>query len=306
MIRVEKRNGAGNDFVLADADDLDDPSAFARTVCDRETGIAAEHADLRTGADGVLLLSIEGGQPGDDSPPRIRMRLYQPDGGTADMCGNAARCVASWGAQRTGTDEVIVDPPAGARRGVVTAPVTEVGEVGDVEIGMGRPSFDPDDVPLSGDEPLIEEPASELVGEPAVDGLLVTAVDTGVPHAVTIVEDVDAVDLDAVAPPIRYADAFSEGTNVTLAAKRPWGFDQRTYERGVEGETRACGTGAVAVGAVAARLDLVDDWPVAVRPPGGELHVAVPESGPASMRGPVELEYVAEIDPNDPTAFTPV
>ena len=307
MIRVEKWNGAGNDFVIADADELDDPSALARVICDRETGIGADRetgigADepaVRTGADGLLALSIEDGSDGDDGSalPRVRMRLYQPDGGTAEMCGNAARCVAAWGAKRTGSRELLIDPPAGERRAVVEPDAVD-GD-GEVEVEMGRPSFDPADVPLATDDPLTREPVSSVTDDPAIEGmdLMVTAVDTGVPHAVVIVGDVDEVDLDRVAPPIRHAAVFPEGTNVTIAAARGDGFDQRTYERGVEGETQACGTGAVAVGAVAAHIGPVE-WPVEVRPPGGTLGVSVPVDGPATLRGPVEQEYVAELDPD--------
>lgn len=295
MISVEKRNGAGNDFLIADAADLDDPSAFAKAVCDRTDGIGSGVDGVRTGADGVLALSIT--RDAEDGLPRVEMTLYQPDGGTAEMCGNAARCVAAWAAERTGSDELLVDPPAGERRAVVHDPT-------DVTVGMGTPSFDPDDVPLAGEEPMIEEPLDP--GTPAL-----TAVDTGVPHAVAIVGDVNGIDLDSVAPPIRYADAFPEGTNVTLASPTENGFEQRTYERGVEAETRACGTGAVAVAAVAHRLGIADATePIPVSPPGGTLSVSVPgkdrsngdcsDADPATLRGPVEIEYVAEIDEQDP------
>lgn len=291
MISVEKRNGAGNDFLIADAADLDDPSAFAKAVCDRTDGIGSSAKGVRTGADGVLALSITG-DTGEELP-RVEMALYQPDGGTAEMCGNAARCVAAWAAERTGSDELLVDPPAGERRAVVHDPT-------DVTVGMGTPSFDPDDVPLAGDEPMIEE-----THDPDTPAL--TAVDTGVPHAVAVVDDVGAVDLSTVAPPIRHADAFPEGTNVTLASlAENGGFEQRTYERGVEAETRACGTGAVAVAAVADRLGIADATePIPVSPPGGTLRVSVPgedrsNDDPATLRGPVEIEYVAELDERDP------
>mgnify|MGYP000315342450 CR=1 FL=1 len=146
-----------------------------------------------------------------------------------------------------------------------------------------------------------------LVAEP-VEGLTVTAVNTGVPHAVAFVDGgrddpdgIDAVDLDAVAPPVRHADVFPEGANVTLASRAgDRHFRQRTFERGVEGETQACGTGAVAVAAAAKRLGRLpngvaaEDW-VRVSPPGGDLSVAVPDDGPARLRGPAVKQFEGEL-----------
>ncbi|MFB6080977.1 MAG: diaminopimelate epimerase [Haloferacaceae archaeon] len=283
-VAVEKYHGTGNDFVIVDANasDVPDRAAFAATHCDRETGVGGE----RTGADGVLFLSLDP----DARPVSVEMTLVQPDGSVADMCGNGARCAAAWATERTGRGESVVRTPAGDRRAVVR----ESGAT----VEMGRPSFAPADVPLATDGPLVEE---------AVEGLTVTAVTTGVPHAVALVDDVDAVALDEVAPPVRHADVFPEGANVTLAARADGGgtgatgegvaFRQRTYERGVEGETMACGTGAVAVVAVARRLGLVDaPGPHRVSPPGGDLLVIVPDDGPATLTGPVVREFAADLE----------
>ncbi|PSP55813.1 diaminopimelate epimerase [Halobacteriales archaeon QS_1_67_19] len=267
-IAYEKYHGTGNDFVVVDADEyVPDRAAFARVVCDRREGI---------GADGTLFLALEP----QFSPPRAVMTLVQPDGSTAAMCGNGARCAAKWAAERTGADAVMLDTQAGTRRAEIR------GEA--VAIEMGRPTFGPEAVPLAAesDAPLVEE---------TVAGLDVTAVNTGVPHAVAFVEDVDAVDLDAVAPDVRHAEVFPEGANVTLAAPRAdGGFDQRTYERGVEGETRSCGTGAVAIAAAARRLGRCEAESIAVHPPGGRLEVAFAD-GVATLTGPVEREFEGEV-----------
>ncbi|MFC7221672.1 diaminopimelate epimerase [Halalkalicoccus sp. GCM10025322] len=294
-ITYEKYHGTGNDFIAVEADaPVEDWGAFAVEHCDRETGI-----DLggRMGADGVLVLSLEGG-----APSRVRMRLYQPDGGTAAMCGNGARCVAEWAARRERSEgldlrertesvsdasrtdgrEFVIETPAGDRHA----------HIGDetIEIEIGVPSFAPDEIPLARerDEALIRE---------EIGGWEVSAVNTGVPHAVTFVEDVSTVDLESMAPPIRHADVFLEGANVNVAAPRrgDGGFDQRTFERGVEGETRSCGTGAVAIAAVARRLGLAEDSRVRVSPPGGDLFVTVPDEGPATLSGPVVLEGTGEL-----------
>ncbi|WP_144901498.1 diaminopimelate epimerase [Halobellus captivus] len=283
-VAVEKYHGTGNDFIVVDAvESIPDRPAFATTHCDRETGVDHE-ASSRTGADGVLFLALEARY----SPPRVVMTLVQPDGSVAAMCGNGARVAAAWAAERTGSTELMIDTPAGTRRAVVDGD--------DVTIEMGVPRFAPRDVPLARETELTEENVGDLV---------VTAVNTGVPHAVAIVDDVDDVDLEAVAPAIRHADVFPEGANVTIASRVDTDtnaegaprFRQRTYERGVEGETRSCGTGAVAVAAVAKRLGLVDgDETVTVSPPGGDLRITVPDGESATLAGPAEREFVGELD----------
>lgn len=290
-VPFEKYDGAGNDFLVVDAEaPVPNRAAFARAHCDRATGVRDNGA--RDGADGVLFLEVEPKM----TPARVTMTLVQPDGSIAEMCGNGVRCVAAWAADRSGATEFDIEAPAGTRRATVD------GE--QIAVEMGGPQFAPDAVALAGDEPLVEDSLPELDDSPA-EGLAVTAVNTGVPHAVVFVDDVDAVDIDAVAPPIRHAKAFPEGANVTFAARDRGGFRQRTFERGVEGETRACGTGAVAVAAAAKRLGRLPenpagDW-VRVSPPGGDLEVAVPGDGPARLRGPAVKRFGGEL-PASPDA----
>ena len=317
-LRVEKYHGTGNDFVVVPADaPVADRVAFTARHCDRETGIAHPDAE-RTGADGVLFLDCEAdrreasgtraatsesreGVDGSADPPRVGMTHVQPDGSVAEMCGNGVRCAALWAARELGVGvdapaDVVVVTPAGDRPATVEDPPDGTATV---TVDMGRPSFAAVDVPLAADrtEPLFEE---------SVAGLTVSAVNTGVPHAVAFVEDVDAVDLDAVAPPVRHADVFPEGANVNLAAVVDDGsgdgsavLDQRTYERGVEGETRSCGTGAVAVVAAARRLGLIEGESAVSRPPGGELEIEVPDAGHATLTGPVAHEFSGTL-PADP------
>jgi diaminopimelate epimerase len=284
MVAIQKYHGTGNDFIVVDADeDVPNRRTFATALCDRTDGI--EHPDGETrGADGVLFLALEATY----RPPRVVMTLVQPDGSVAAMCGNGARCAAQWVADRTGASEVMIDTPSGTRHASIEGG-PDTGTY--VTIEMGEPSFDPVRVPLARDEPLIEE---------EVAGLTVTAVDTGVPHAVAFVEDVDGVDLESVAPAVRHADVFSKGANVTLASavgteEGYGGFRQRTFERGVEGETRSCGTGAVAVAAIARELGYVADGErVTVSPPGGDLDVTV-DGRNAFLHGPVVHEFDATV-----------
>ncbi|WP_435094157.1 diaminopimelate epimerase [Halorubrum sp. N11] len=303
-VPFEKYHGTGNDFLVVDAgaEGVGDRSAFARAYCDRETGVDGKEFDVvrdgdptgRRGADGVLFLSVEERF----DPTRVVMTLVQPDGSTATMCGNGARVVARWAHDRTGDREFMIDTQAGTRRASVNADATAA------TIEMGEPTFDPVWVPLARDAPLIDEP---------VEGLTVTAVNTGVPHAVAFVnggrddpDGIDSIDLDAIAPPVRHADVFPKGANVNLASvvddgsgDGPAVIDQRTFERGVEGETRSCGTGAVAIVAVARRLGLIDGDSAVSRPPGGELEITVPDRGHATLTGPVAREYEGTL-PVDP------
>lgn len=271
MSRFEKWNGAGNEFIIIEDDGtVTDPASFAIEQCDKDEGI---------GADGVLLLALDTRK----HPPRVSMRLFQPDGSTAAMCGNGARCAAKWASERTGDDVVIVDTPAGERRATI--------ENDSVSIEMGRFSFEPSDIPADASSPIIDQRVGDLI---------ITAVNTGVPHAVSFVPDIDAIRLEEVAPPIRSAALFPDGTNVSIAEERAGEYFQRTFERGVEGETVACGTGAVAIAAVAYKNGAVGvGEKVVVRPPGGELQVVIHEDETAVLIGPVTKEFSGDLSSSD-------
>ena len=284
-VDFEKYHGTGNDFIIVDATDpVPDRSAFATTHCDRQTGVGSE-TDGPTGADGVLFLDLEDRF----SPPRIIMTLVQPDGSVAPICGNGARCAAVWAMDRTDTEAIMIDTQAGTRQATRACD--------GITVEMGEPTFDPDRVPLAGGrtDPLIEE---------SVEGITVTAVNTGVPHAIAFVDqidavnDIDAVEVEAVAPAVRHADVFPAGANVTFAERvdeRRDGvprFRQRSYERGIEGETEACATGSVAIVAAATRLGLIDSPDeVDVSVPGGELQVTRTDRGGLELTGGVVHEF---------------
>ena len=283
-VGFEKYHGTGNDFIIVDATDpVPDRSAFAKAHCDRSTGIGADR-DGPTGADGVLFLDLEDRF----SPPRIIMTLVQPDGSVAPICGNGARCAAVWAMARTDAEAVMIDTQAGTRQ------ATRVDD--GIAVEMGTPTFDPDRLPLAGDrtEPLVEE---------SVEGLTVTAVNTGVPHAVAFVDQLDAVDdlaavdVGALAPAVRHADVFPAGANVTFAEQVDSRdgvphFRQRSYERGIEGETEACATGSAAIVAAATRLGLIEPSDaVGVSVPGGELQVSRTDHGGLLLTGAVVHEF---------------
>ncbi|MFC7213603.1 diaminopimelate epimerase [Saliphagus sp. GCM10025334] len=295
-VHFEKYHGTGNDFLVIDAETyVPDRRGLASRECDRETGV---------GADGILFLALEDRY----NPPRVIMTLVQPDGGTAPMCGNGARCAGRWAMERTDSDEVMIDTQAGTRRAYRVESDVNDGSDGShgndsdeqdqddrIAVEMGEPTFDPKSIPVLADDPVIEEP---------IEGLEVTVVNTGVPHAVAFVDDVNAVDLEAVATPVRHADAFPLGTNVNLASPGAEGFRQRTFERGVEGETDACGTGAVAIAAAARRLGLADGNSISVSPPGGDLEVVF-DGDTATLIGPVEHKFDGEVQTTHFSSFDP-
>ncbi len=280
-IPFEKYHGTGNDFLVIDAETyVPDRRGLAQRECDRETGV---------GADGILFLALEPGY----TPPRVVMTLVQPDGSTAPMCGNGARCAGRWAMAQTDSDEVMIDTQAGTRH---------ARRVGDrIAVEMGESTIEPHGIPATSTDPILEQ---------GIGGLEVSVVNTGVPHAVAFVDDVDAIDLETVGPPVRHADVFPLGTNVTLAARDGDGFRQRTFERGVEGETDACGTGAVAIADLARRLGHVpstagtDGTSISVTPPGGDLEVAF-ENGVATLIGPVSFEFEGNVESTHFSSFDP-
>jgi diaminopimelate epimerase len=215
-IEFYKMSGAGNDFILVDdrsgVFDFPDVGAAVRKLCTRGISI---------GADGVILIE-EPGAAGVD----FRWRFYNSDGSAADMCGNGARCAARF-SFLLGISGKTVSFLTGA--GIVKG---EVLGSGHVRIAMTDPAG-----------MRLDEKVSIGGADIAYD-----FVDTGVPHAVVTVTDVDGVDVDGLGRKIRNHAAFgAEGANVNFIAVA--GKDTirlRTFERGVEAETLACGTGSVA------------------------------------------------------------
>ena len=268
MTEFTKAHGNGNDFLIVeewDSESVEDPSAFAEKYCERRFGV---------GGDGVLFLR----RP-EDATNDLRMVLLQPDGGEAEMCGNGARCLVRYaveeGYAREG-ETVAVETLAGVREAVC--------EGDEVSVEMGVPSFDANDVPARRD-----------VTEEVIEGWEVTAVNTGVPHAVTFVEDLDGVNVEEAALPVRHTDVFPEGANVNFVERDGEALCVRTFERGVEDETLSCGTGAVAVAAVARRLGKTSQDEVRVETRGGPLTISFnDETGAVYMRGPAVLVYEGE------------
>ena len=237
-----KMSGCGNDFVLVDATRVKltgDLAELARKICARHTGV---------GADGLFII-----EP--DTQADFFVRMFNSDGSQPDMCGNASRCVARF-AKMCGLvgDKTRFRTPAG----IIEA---ELLRGDDVRIRMTPPR----DL-----RPSVSVPLSTGTRE-------LGFVNTGVPHAVLFVEDVTTVDVVRLGREIRNHKVFAPaGANVDFVqVVAPDRLKMRTYERGVEDETLACGTGAVAAVVLTRLLGIVVYDTVAVEVPGGVLTVTV-------------------------------
>lgn len=232
-----KMNGAGNDFVVLDNRALElalTREQIAR-LCDRNRGV---------GADG--LLAVEPAEDGAD----FKFRYYNADGGEAEMCGNGARCYARFAASllEEPKEELSFETIAG------TLQARLVGE--EVCIWMSPP-FD-----LQMDAPVA------LPGLPSP----VHHLNTGVPHAVVFVEDVAGTDILTHGAALRFHEHFQpNGANANFAEiLSPDHLSVRTYERGVENETLACGTGITAC-ALIHHLLTGQESPVKITVRGGDV-----------------------------------
>jgi len=266
MLRFTKMNGAGNDFILIDnrAGEIDLNRSQIARLCDRHRGI---------GADGILLLE----NPSDHAD--FRMRYFNADGGEAEMCGNGARCFARFAKTVAGAEgKISFETPAG----VISAELA--GDL--VTLQMTEPT----DLRLN--------VMLRIGGKKSI----VHFINSGVPHVVVPVAQVDDVDVRREGKVIRYHEAFSpKGTNVNFIEKRRADkISVRTYERGVEDETLACGTGVVASALVFAATEHTKG-PISVIARGGdELRVAFEkideEFRNVSLTGPAEFVFEGMIE----------
>jgi diaminopimelate epimerase len=268
MIPFTKMVGSGNDFVVVEGDEVPrgfDVHAFARQVCPRMTGI---------GADGVLLL--ERTRKAD-----TRMRIINADGSEADMCGNGARCAVYYLTRVLPCKKNAWKVSLETKAGIIEAAVA--GDV--VSIKLTPPRGLALDVPLA------------VLGRK----MRVNFLNTGVPHTVIFVEGLDTLDVEALGPAIRYHTHFSPaGTNVNFVEPLTRkAIAIRTYERGVEGETLACGTGSTASALIFALVTGADS-PVSVHTRSGEvLRVSFVREGSALhevwLEGKARIVFKGEV-----------
>ena len=258
-------NGAGNDFVIVDNRDAHvslAPEQIAQ-LCHRQRGI---------GADGLILLRKTEGEAD------WAWDFYNADGSDAEMCGNGARCFARYIQLKTGSGNELSFQTA---CGIIRAKIDD--EL--VTINL----TDPQDL-------VMNDVISTSVGDQSVHLL-----NTGVPHAVLIVDNADQAMVENLGSEIRHHDHFAPaGTNVNFVQiLAPSHIHVRTFERGV-GETLACGTGVAASGMIAAHLD---DWPSPVKVDvlgGDTLSVAFKRVGEkfsnVLLTGPADFVYDGTVE----------
>lgn len=273
MLKFQKMNGAGNDFVMLDnrQKNIHLTASQISRLCDRHRGV---------GADGVLI--VEPAQNGAD----FRMRYYNSDGGEAEMCGNGARCFARF-AQKIANTAASLNFETQA--GVIEAKIAD--EL--VTLQMSEPK----DLELNQQVTLTE--GSIKSGTT----LTVHSLNTGVPHAVVFVDHLEKVDVAHLGAELRWHEAFApKGTNVNFVRQlSSHVIAIRTYERGVEAETLACGTGVVATALIHALVTKIDG-PVSVEVRGGDtLNVGFRKVGEhhfadVTLTGPADFAFSGEID----------
>jgi diaminopimelate epimerase len=234
-------SGAGNDFIVIDNRSLliSEQADFARRVCDRRWGV---------GADGILLLEPS-------QTEAYTMAYYNADGSHGGMCGNGGRCIALFALQSG------IAPANHSFRALDYVYAAEI-EGKYVSLKMKNP------------QGLRTGLKIHAAGHTMTGHFL----DTGSPHVVVFVENLDKgtvpldqVDVAVIGPALRHHSMFKpEGTNVNFVETDRFGLCKiRTYERGVEAETLACGTGSIAVAVIASRMKEIAP-PVRIRAKSGE------------------------------------
>lgn len=240
-IPFTKYHGAGNDFIM-----IDDRNGLYEPLLSAQTIAEACHRRFGIGADGMILL--QSGRDGAD----FFMRYFNSDGRPSSFCGNGGRCIVAFAAK--------------------------------LGLHSGKTHFLGTDGPHSGELHADGQVSISMRDVERIHGIAdgALALDTGSPHYVTFVDDLEAVDVPKSGSAIRYSPDFTpDGINVNFVQHTGTGtIAVRTYERGVEDETWACGTGVVA-SAIAACYRFHEDLPAwTVHTRGGELKAQFRRAGP--------------------------
>lgn len=259
-----KMHGIGNDFIVLDFRDkalksqIPDFGGLSRRLCDRRFGI---------GADQILLLETS-------AVADFAMKIYNADGSEVEMCGNGIRCLAKyiWDRGLSDKDTLEIETLAGIIR------PQRAGEL--VRVDMGEPVLDGRSIPVALDGHVTDMPLRADDRE-----LRITCVSMGNPHAVIVVDNVDAFDVYRYGPVIEHSPLFPNRTNVEfIQVLGPESIRMRVWERG-SGETLACGTGASAAGVAASILGLTGKK-TTVHLRGGDLQIEWAGNNHVYMTGP--------------------
>ena len=248
-----KMHGLGNDYVCINCfrERVEDPSGFARTLCDRHYGI---------GADGLILIC----------PSKVsdfKMEIYNSDGSVAGMCGNGIRCLGKYvyDYRLTGKETLSIETKSGIRNMHLHI---QDGKVCGAMVDMGVPRLNAHSIPILSEKDLVINDPIEVQKK----NYRMTGISMGNPHAVIFSEEINGIPLEETGRELEFHPRFPERANIEFchvtARDR---MEIRVWERGV-GETLACGTGACAA-VVASVLNDLTDEEVIVKLLGGELSV---------------------------------
>jgi diaminopimelate epimerase len=260
-----KMSASGNDFILIDdrsslvESQFEDISYFVERVCRRRHSV---------GADGLIL--IRNSEVCDFS-----WRFFNADGSEAEMCGNGGRCAARFAFINGITRDTMAFETLA---GIMKATVKE----DRVKLQLSSPQD------------------TKLDYHIALENreLFVSSVNTGVPHVILLTDDIEYAPVEELGRQVRYHSSFApKGTNVDFVRVIDRDNLQiRTYERGVEGETYACGTGAVAAGVILKEKGLSEET-VNIHTRGGEVLQVYVQGGDVYLEGTANVIYTAELSP---------
>jgi diaminopimelate epimerase len=286
-MKFSKLQATGNDFILVDT--LTGPGEgdwgeLARAMCDRHFGV---------GADGLIL--VQGSTIAD-----LKMRILNSDGSEAEVSGNGLRCLAKYAIEKGLTDKM---SPSAERSNLYLAIETLAGirkikaymlgnKVNQVEVDMGLPQFQPEQIPVKVKVDIIPILDYALV----ISGkeLTLALLSMGNPHAVSFLSQPTAdFPLAEIGPKVERHPIFPQRTNFEVArVLNREEIEARVWERGV-GETLACGSGACAIAVAAQLLDYVEPQ-VDIILEGGTLTVSWDRVGEVLLTGPVEEVFTGE------------
>ncbi|MFH1283687.1 MAG: diaminopimelate epimerase [bacterium] len=267
ILHFTKMEGGGNDFIVIDdtrAHIGNSASRIAKKICHRRYSI---------GADGLLVL--KNGAPGS-----IKMKYYNADGSPASFCGNGARCISLYA----------------HKKGMAPKKFILESDVGPIDVSINKEIVK---IAMSQPKNLVRN--IELKIDDKI--LILSSIDTGVPHTVIILDSYNGVSVEDIGRKVRFHTYFQPaGTNVNFIVKKSRHLIHvRTYERGVESETLACGTGAVAAALIAASKNFCDT-PVRCKTIGGEeLIVHFHKSNSevpfkdVYLEGPAKISFEGEV-----------
>lgn len=276
MVRFTKMEGLGNDYIYV--------NNFAEQIPEERLpalSIAVSERHFGIGSDGLIVILPPTAEGYD-----FRFRMFNADGSESEMCGNGIRCFARYCYDRGLTAKSTFKVQTGAGTIIPQIQLDEAGQVVGVKVDMGEPRLKRGEIPMVG-------PAGERVidEEFVVDGRTyrITCVSMGNPHVMIYVDDVDAVDLEAIGPKIEHHPAFPRRINAHFVQViSDAELKMRTWERG-SGITLACGTGASAVLVASALLGRTGRKAL-IHLPGGDLTIEwdeatnhVLKTGPATF-----------------------